>query len=145
MAIVTDIADAVVAVLNAETWSQEFAAERSYAPVWNQVDLETLLVAAVPRTEVSQRESRTVSMHTYTVDLVIAKKLDDVTNAVIDPYVSFAQEIADYFRENHLLTLAGGVKAGCLSVQTEPVVASEILDENRQFLSVVSLTFKVWR
>ena len=145
MAIITDIADAVAAALNGETWSQEFTAERSYVPVWNQSDLATLQVAVVPRTEVSQRESRVISIHTYSVDIVVAKKMADVTNAELDPYVTLAEEIADYWRDNHLLTLSGGVRAGCLVVQTEPVVASEILDENRQFLSVVSLTFKVWR
>ncbi|MBI5864862.1 MAG: hypothetical protein HZB38_10205 [Planctomycetes bacterium] len=49
MSTVIDIADAVVASLNAGTFSQTFEAERKYQPVFELPDMQTLHVSVVPR------------------------------------------------------------------------------------------------
>ena len=109
MAVILDIADAVVAQLNATPFSQPLTAERHYQP----------------RLELSAVQKKT-----------------DMSQASLDALMTLVEEIADHFRTQ---PLASYPNARCTEVKNEPVYALEHLDEFRQFTSVITLTYRVWR
>jgi hypothetical protein len=56
--------------------------------------------------------------------------------------MELVEEIADHVRSH---PLAGFPQARCTEVANEPVYAMEHLEEFRQFTSVLTLTYRVWR
>jgi hypothetical protein len=56
--------------------------------------------------------------------------------------MTLVEEIADHFRTQ---PLASYPNARCTEVKNEPVYSLEHLDEFRQFTSVITLTYRVWR
>jgi len=56
--------------------------------------------------------------------------------------MELVEEIADHFRAQPLV---GYPQARCVEVDNEPVYAVEHLEEFRQFTSVITLTYRVWR
>ena len=91
MAIIIDIADAVVAVLNGAALSQVFEAERHYVPVHEIKALVDLTVSVVPRTldgALLDRAGR--NLFTFVIDVGIqrtigrgAMSLDEIKAAAI--------------------------------------------------------------
>jgi hypothetical protein len=56
--------------------------------------------------------------------------------------MQLVEETADFLRTQ---PLAGFPSARCADVANEPVFAPEHLEAFRQFTSVLTLTFRVWR
>lgn len=135
------IADAVVAQLNATSFSQPVAAERHYLPRFELSEMAELRVSVVPRSVASKGLDRNRDSFDYRVDVAVQQKLDP-TPGNLDALVSLVEEIADHFRSE---PLAGYPNARCTEVENVPVYAAEHLDEFRQFTSVVTLTYRVWR
>ncbi len=152
MSVVIDIADAVVARLNGATLSQLFAAQRHYVPIHELKDLVDLTVTVVPRTlegALLDRSGR--NLYTYVIDVGIqqsigrgAMTLDEI-KAAADPLMTLAEEIADLFDGQPISIPNAALKVSCLNVANVPIFASEHMDEQRVFTSVLSLTFKVGR
>lgn len=105
-----EIADAVVTALNeavaAETFSQEFTAERHYLPRFRVTkgELDTLKVVVVPGEFNFTRFERTSSQRGDQVTIGILKKLDVSRSAThadqlaeIDPLADLVEEIAAHF------------------------------------------------
>lgn len=135
------IADAVLAELNATTFSQPVAAERHYLPQFELADMTALRVSVVPRSITSKGLDRNRDSFDYRVDVAVQQKLDP-TPGNLDALMALVEEIADHFRSE---PLAGYPQARCTEVENIPVYAVEHLDEFRQFTSVLTLTFRVWR
>jgi hypothetical protein len=135
------IADAVVAQLNAASFSQPLTAERHYLPQFELADMTTLRVSVVPRSVASKGLDRNRDSFDYRIDVAVQKKLDP-TPENLDALMVLVEEIADHFRSE---PLAGYPQARCTEVENVPVYAPEHLDEFRQFTSVLTLTFRVWR
>lgn len=141
-AVVVEIAEAVVDVLNDATLSQTFTASRAYAPVFgvqdeDEDDLEELQVIVVPRELTAVPLARKSSMFDYVIDIGICKRSAD-TNALIDPLVLFAQEVMDLFRGKEL---EGYEQAKCVAVANNPIYDFAALTQNKAFMSLVTLTF----
>lgn len=135
------IADAVAAELSAATFSQPLAAERSYLPRFDVDEMTDLKVSVVPRGLASQTLDRNRDRFDYKIDVAIQKKVEPVPQA-LDPLMALVEEIADFFRQG---ALAAFPQARCTDVANVPVYAAEHLEELRQFTSVLTLTFRVWR
>ena len=143
MAIIADIADAVVSALNTPPtpFSQTFTAQRQSLPI---LELETMdstlyvnvLTSAIPA--ISQ-VSRDASRRDYRIEVVIQKRLADETPASIDPLLTLAEEIIDTFQSQRLKDYKSAI---CVEVGNEPVYLADHLERLRQFTSVVSLTFR---
>jgi hypothetical protein len=131
----------VVAQLNATTFSQPVAAERHYLPQFELADMTTLRVSVVPRSVASKGLERNRDSFDYRIDVAVQQKLDP-TPENLDALMVLVEEIADHFRSE---PLAGYPQARCTEVENVPVYAPEHLDEFRQFTSVLTLTFRVWR
>jgi len=137
---VTDIADAVVASLNAGTFSQAFTAERKYVPAVDLAELATLHVTVVPRTVAITTATRDSSYFDCTVDVGIQKKVNPDDIAELDALVDLTQEIVDHLRMRRLEAMP---YAAWMSIAHDPVFAPEHLDQERAFTSVVSVTYRV--
>lgn len=132
-----EIADAVVAELNAAAFSQPFTAQRVYVPNFSAQELTTLKVVIVPRGEEGSIANRSATQHEYTVDIGILKKVAQPTPDQIDPLMLLAQEIGDYFR---FRTLSGRTERW-LKTEVRTPYSPEHVEQQRQFLAVLSLTF----
>lgn len=145
MSTITAIADAVVARLNAGSFSQSFTAERHYQPVFDLADLETLRVSVVPRSLAIVGASRRQSQFDAQIDIGIQKRLTpDPTDdqSEIDALLDLTEEITDYLRFERLPEAPEAVWVG---VTQEPVVAAEHLEQHRQFTTILTLTYRVLR
>ena len=142
MAVITDIADAVVAELNGGTFSQPFEAKRYYRPVFDLAEMSDLHVSVVPRGMTIERADRSRNQHDVQIDVAVQQKLRTADNAELDALMALVEEIADFFR---LRRLAEYPDAVWVKTENVPVYAQEHLEEFRQFTSVLTLTFRVVR
>ena len=141
MAVILNIADAVVAQLNAGSFSQPLAAERHYQPQFELPDMTTLHVSVVPCGISTKTLDRSRDMFDYQIDVAVQQKVDQA-NPPLDVLMGLVEEVADHFRA---AALASFPNARCIEVKNEPVYLPEHLTELGQFTSVLTLTFKVWR
>ena len=143
MSTIAAIADAVVAHINAGTFSQPVSAVRMYQPAFTLEDLADLLVSVVPRTTAIAAASRDSSVFECVIDVGVQKKLPaDSTDAAIDALLDLVEEITDHLR---LKRLPGAPEAAWAGIAHEPVVAGESLEQHRVFTSVLSVTYRVRR
>lgn len=141
MAVILDIADAVVTELNSTEWSQEFTAERRYRPELKLADLATLHVLVVPRSVESSTATRSGYQHDYKVDVGVLQRFSEAESEEIDDLMDLVEEIADHFAGLRL----DSPDAICVATANEPVYAQEHMAQWRQFTSVLTLTFRLWR
>ncbi len=141
MAAILELADAVVAELNANVLDTPPPAIRSFAPTYELTDMGTLHVTVVPRSEASETLDRSRHDFRYELDVAVQKKLAG-GDAEIDQLVELAQDVADYFRGRRPTGYPGAM---CVGAKIQPIVAAEHLLEFGQFTSIVTLTFRVAR
>ncbi|MCL4742277.1 MAG: hypothetical protein KJZ54_08745 [Phycisphaerales bacterium] len=134
------IADAITASLNATSFGQPFTAERLYQPAFELADLADLKVSVVPKGVTIATASRDGSYFDCAVDIGIQKKIAD--DAEIDGLVDLAEEITDHLR---MKRLADVPEAVWLSIEHEPVVAAEHLEQQRALTSILTVTYRVRR
>ncbi len=135
------IADAVTAELNGSSFSQPFVAQRSYVPTYDLQTMNDLKVTVVPKGISSVSLDRSRDSFDYQVDVAVQKKTL-IQLDVVDPLMLLVEEIADHFRTNLLVSFPG---ARFMNVENSPVFAPDHLQELRQFTSVLTLTFRLWR
>jgi len=138
MALIADIADAVVTALNGHTFSQPFTAARAYRPVFDLKDMTDLHVTVMPKGVELTTAGRGLAQSDVQIDIGVQKKLAVSDNAELDPLLGLVQEIAEFIR-------ATGRFGGAAWVKTEntPIYSQEHLGELRQFTSVLTLTLRV--
>lgn len=142
MAVITDIADAVVAELNAGSFSLSFTAERLYLPAFELADMQSLHVTVVPKSVATDAAARTQNQQDYAIDVAVQQKLTSTANAPIDALVTLVEELADHFRFRRLQNYPDAI---WLKTEQQPVYAPEHLEQLRQFTSLLTLTFRVIR
>jgi hypothetical protein len=135
------IAEAVTAELNGTTFSQPIVAQRQYLPTFDLQAMTDLKVTVVPRGISSESLDRSRDSFDYRIDVAIQKKTK-LQVEIIDPLMQLVEEIADHFRSNPLSSYPG---ARCMNVENTPVFAPDHMQELRQFTSVLTLTFRLWR
>src|SRR3972149_1065871 len=141
MAMIIDIAESVVAELNATSFSQPVSAVGHYAPQYDVAEMTTLHVTVVPKGLTSQMLDRNRDTFEYLVDLAVQQKVDQA-NPPLDALMTLVEEIANHFRAR---ALASFPNARCTEVKNEPVYSPEHLTELGQFTSVLTLKFRVWQ
>lgn len=137
---IIDVAEAIVADLNAASFSQPLSAERGYLPTFDLQEMNELKVTVVPKEDDGKLDTRNQSTHDYAIDIGIQKKPPNIDNTELDPLMLLTQEIADHF-------LFGKQAAGAtlISPTVRILYLQEHLQKLRQFTSVVTLTFRGWR
>jgi len=140
VSVITELADAVAASLNAGSFGMPFTAERLHQPSFDLAELAELHVSVVPKSQTITNATRQHSFFDCAIDVGVQKKVAD--DAEVDALLDLVQEIADHLR---LKRLDDYPTAAWLSIEHEPVVASEHLDQNRQLTSVLTVTYRVKR
>ena len=141
MALLVDIADAVVTELNGASLSMPFTAARAYLPQFDLVEMVDLHVTVVPRTTTRVFVTREKTQREYVIHVGVQQKLQSLALAEPDGLMDLVEEIADLFHGNTLTD----PECVCMSAETAPTYVPEHMDEMRQFTGVVALTFRLWR
>ena len=142
MAVITDIADAVAAEINAGSFSQPVSATREYLPAFELADMQTLRVTVVPKSVTTLPGGRAHNQYDHAIDVAVQKKLDAADNTEIDELMTLVDELADHLRFKRLTDYPN---AAWLKTENQPVYAQEHLQELRQFTSILTFTFRVMR
>ena len=139
MAIIIDIADAVVARLNGASLSQVFVAERTYLSILNLETLNGLQVFVSPAMlTVSRFDLATRQAFLPQIQIGIRQRVTLATEDV-DPLVVLTQEIIELFRP----VLLPGTFAKCQGIENTPIYDPMFLDEKHVFLTTILLTYQV--
>ena len=141
MSVIIDIADAVVAQLNGATLSQPLIAVRHYQPKFELSEMTELKVSVVPRSLASKTLDRNRDSFEYQIDVAVQQKTD-MSQASLDGLMNLVEEIADHLRQTALTQYP---QSRCTEFENAPVYALDHLDELRQFTSVLTVTYRVWR
>ena len=148
MALVIDIADAVVAVLNGDDadFSQDFEAQRRVRPNVELADLTDLRVTVVPKAVETSTASRSLSQYDVQVDVGIQKKLPAGSDEDVEVPVmcGLVEEVADFLKGKRVEG-TGWSASWVRPAVNEPVYSIEHLAEKRVFTSVLTLTYRVMR
>ncbi len=134
------VADAVVAELNATTFSRPFEARRCYLPRLDLAEMAGLYVTVVPKEVTVIQASRSSNRYDCTVDVALQKKLDATDNAQIDPLMGLVDELAGHFENKRLDSYPGAVWT---KTEHGAIYAPEHLDDLRQFTSLLTFTFSM--
>lgn len=140
MPMITQVAEAVVAELNATSFSQPITAIRSYLPRVELADLKMLKVTVVPSSVTVAAVSRSQNQRDVAIDVAVQKKLGQEQNPSLDPLLTLAEEIAEHFRGKRLDSFPD---AAWVKTEFKPIYAPEHIEQLRTFTSVLTLTFRV--
>ncbi len=142
MARVIDIADAVVAELNAApagTFDPAFTAVRRVLPEFDLPDLAELKVTVVPKAVEITGATRSVGQFDCQIDIGVQKKLGKDLDTEVAALCGLVEAIAGYLRRR---ALAAAPHAAWVRTQNDPVYAPEHLAEQRTFTSVLTVTYR---
>ncbi len=142
MSVITNIADAIVAELDAASLSQPLTAVRKFVPSFALTEMKDLHVTVVPKAIQVTKADRTRNTFDAQIDIAIQKKFETGDLAEIDPLLDLVEEVADFFR---LRRLDSYPAAHWMKTEHSPIYSQEHWDEMRQFTSVLTLTFRVVR
>lgn len=150
-AVIIEIADAVVEVLNEAVLSLPFTAKRLYVPIHEIRDLKDLTVSVVPSSlnpRILDRAGR--NMYDYFIDIGIqqligvGKLSDEEINSACDPLMQLAEEIiSELFLIE--LPIAHDPPPRCIDADNMPIYDPHHIDERRVFTSLVTLNFRQGR
>ncbi len=137
MSRVTDIADAVVAELNAAAFTKPFTSVRGYQPTYDLKDMKDLHVTVVPKARSVSLASRAADLVEYSVDVGVQQKI--ANDGDVDGLMVFVEEIAAFLNRRRL-TYADDV--AWAQTVNEPIFSPEHLGQLRQFTSVLTVTYR---
>jgi hypothetical protein len=141
MGTAADIADAVVATINAADLGQPVTAERVYLPILDLQEAGELRVRVVPAATAVAVGDRKNLVRSYRIEIGVQRKLASDDPAEIDPLLALASAIEALFTAK---PLEGFPQAKWQRTDHDPLVAPEHLHELRQFTSLIVLTYRVW-
>lgn len=134
------LANRVVSDLNAGDFCLPFAAAVCLLPEHELVD-DLVRVSVVPRSDKGTPASRSSSQHEYGIDIGVIKKVDaSLPQDELDPLFLLAQQIADCF------AFGGRADSTVIMASSTAVLYDvERLRSTKEFLALVSLSFRGWR
>lgn len=145
MALIVDVATALVNALNQGSFSLAFQAERSYLPRYELPELADLRVTVVARELTAQPANRGTHYYDVAADVGIQRRLAGAATSAtallleVDGLLGLVEEITDYL----LVTPLAGV--ALVDLQAKPVYALEHLEELRQFTAVLTARYRARR
>jgi hypothetical protein len=148
MSLITDIADAVVAELNAappEAFSQVLNAQRRVLPQFEPEELSDLQVSVVPKRLEITGATRAASQYEIAIDIGVQRRLGRDLDAEVAELGTLVDQIADYLRRRPLSGIPGIPGLAWVSTVNEPVYSPEHLAEQRVFTSVLTVTYRALR
>jgi hypothetical protein len=140
MKIAIDIADAIVAELGGNTFSEPLVATRRVLPEFELAELKALTVTVVPKSVAIANITRQSSSYEVAIDIGIQQKISADTDAEVARLSGVVTEIVTFMNRRKL---TGFPAAVFVSMANEPVYAPEHLSEKRLFTSLITVTYKV--
>lgn len=146
-AVVVAVADAVVARLTSVAYIQPFTPVRRIRPVLELTDA-TLSVFVLPKSQVVEALARNLDSFDVAVDVAVMKRIthSDSDETDVEDMLALVEQIIDQLRHFDLVL---GTEAGAMalfsSIVNNPIYAPEQLDQQRQFTSVATVTYRVVR
>lgn len=142
MATALQVADSILAELNANAFSQPIVAKRLYVPNFDLEDGSQLQVTVVPRDVEITGLDRRRDTNEISVDVAVQKKFTKGDAAEIDPLVGLVEEIADHFKHRRLDSFPQAVWS---KSQHVVLYSPEHWEQLRQFTSLLTLVYRVAR
>jgi len=142
MSTINEIADAIVASLNAGSFSMQFQAERCCQPVHELSQLQALKVSVVPKSLTATAATRLDGFFDCAIDIGIQHKVDADDQEALDGLMHLVEEIGDHLRFRKLDAFPN---AAWLAVENDPIFAPDHLEKERVFTSVLTVTYRVRR
>jgi len=134
------IADAVVAAINAGSFTPAVTAARVYQATRELKEVGTMRCSVMPQAWRQSLAGRGEDRADYIVQLAIQKKLDpggDV-DAEMDTLMKLMQDLGAHLNRRELTD----IDATWVGTVNEPVWGPEDLENLRQFTSVLTLTYR---
>jgi hypothetical protein len=154
MAAAVEIGDAVVARLEAGTFSQPIRPRRIWRLDQEPKDLEEALVVVLPAGRTQARTSRSESERDCTIEVGVLKKIatrgdagEGTDISEVDGLLALVEEMGDWLMDPGApgLDLAGGGTAGAMALENEPLLNREALEKDGIFSSVIRVTYRMYR
>ena len=138
-ATIVSICSAVVAYLNSaavqSTFNETFTAARVFSPAFERETLDGLAVSVFPAADSSESLTRSGELHTLRVGVVIRKPIDPDSTTAGDAALELVDQIKDSLK---FKTMSD---AGYQSFTNDPTFSLEILEQRREFLSVIFVSY----
>ena len=131
----TQVVDAAVTHLTAQSLSQTFSVSRTYLPDFEREELSSAEITIYPTAEQLTVIARGENQHVFTLAMVIRIPVTPAEDPDISSSLKFAEEVGESLDRQ---TMAG---AAYLGATIEPVFDIELLNENHEFLQVVQLNY----
>lgn len=138
------IAAQVVTLLNANTFTQEFTAERKYQV---RTDLETtksVVVSVIAQSKTRERSSRITNECQYAVQVAVQQKIDPTNASQGDALSYLVEEIGDCLDNDWQMEIAG-CQVSLIGEEANPLWLQDHLLILRQFTNVTTYTLTVER
>jgi hypothetical protein len=135
------LADAIVAELNASGLTPAFTAVRRRVPIDDVKALRTVQVSVIPATYEETPASRTADEREFVLGVAVQQHLD-VPEADADGLDELVERILALFNRRRL-SLTGGDVAVWTSAGNDPMYILQHLAEKHVYTSVIRLTWKV--
>ena len=150
MSMIVDIADALVTLLNGETFSQTFTAVRKHLPQYKLAQMDTLHVTVVPKTEVISAGggTRASQQFDYEIDIAIQQRFGDDASEESAEFVELMdlrEELIDFLRGRDIGTTGTSPIGRWTAITNEPIYAPEHMAQMRQFTSLLTVSYRMWR
>ena len=138
---IVQLADAVVADLAAEQFSQAFTPTRAYVPTIDLQEVKDLVVTVVANARSETPVSRADDEVDYTIDVGVQKKIsgDVNTSGEVDALLALVLEVAAFLNRHRLTEAADMTWVG---TKNDPIYYPEHLLNLRQFTSVLSVSYR---
>jgi hypothetical protein len=134
-----EIADALVAALNSNSFSTAFTAVRKVRPITNLAELAELKVSVVPRTIEIGTYTRIENQLDHGINILIQKKLSGDIDTDIESVIALVMEIVGFVRNKNL----SQANARWLKTTVEPLIYDEHLVQDSVSTSVITVTYRV--
>ena len=140
MKLALDIADAIVAELDGNTFSEPLVVTRRVLPEFELAELKALTVTVVPKSVEIHNITRQSSSFNVAVDIGIQQKISKDTDVDVQRLSGVVSEIVLFLNRRKLTNVSGAI---FVSISNEPVYAPEHLSEKRLFTSILTLTYRI--
>jgi hypothetical protein len=145
-AVAVQIADAVVAELNAHTFSQLFCAVRAYLPEYKLEEMGTLHVTVVPAEFSGEPSDRSRDREEHKLHVAVQQRFKPQDGAVpvanLDGLIGLTEEIRDSLRNQPLTDCPGARR---IKTENKPIYDPKHLAEFNQFTGLVAFTYQMVR
>ena len=137
---IAQLADAVAAEINRGVWDPPLTAERRYYVQFELKELDSLKVVVVPRNWSSEISTRAANENTAQVQVGFQQRTNPDDLSVVDGLMATVENVHEFLDRRRLVD---DPAASWLGAEQDPLYDQEVLRQNRMFLAVLTLTYRL--